>query len=78
MLQILQISGHGMMEDDVASESVAEDGATVVITQRVRADSLAKYEAWLGNSQPLTTLIVSEIILVLMVYVVMPRDRQDS
>ncbi|MEO6185552.1 MAG: antibiotic biosynthesis monooxygenase [Steroidobacteraceae bacterium] len=41
------------MEDDVAPESVAEDGATVVITHRVRPDSLAKYEAWLGDILPL-------------------------
>ena len=41
------------MNTDLASERAADEGATVVITHRVRGDKHADYERWLNEIAPL-------------------------
>ena len=41
------------MNTDLASERAADEGATVVITHRVRDDKHADYERWLNEIAPL-------------------------
>ena len=66
------------MSETLSSEAAPYEGATVVITHRVRNDKHADYEIWLDEIAPIcnhliTTFAVTGVVVCLMVYVVMPR-----
>ncbi len=48
-------------------------GATVVITHRVSKGEQAGYEQWLTEIGPISSFVVSGMMVFLMVYLIMPR-----